>query len=312
MPARLGERPLRASHVARDAIIGGTQADLDTRLILPAVINALKIPVEKTPLQRNAVGRQERQEIRAALHLEPFVARADALITLDGAAQVQAKAAVIGHHQRRQRDVLKLRAARTVPVVIKSMGEDVARIINAVGSKLPGCERCGRGGALAGVDVLERTLRIAVLVAQHAARPPAPNEAAGEHAALAHAVAVKIRGALPGQDGGKMRRTHRGDHPLPGGVIRNAEQTDLAAGPRLHAGPADSIVEILEFGGRVRIQPPGRFARAARINFDDDVAVTNPDLGIGRLKDQIFTRRSGENFRVPLTQRRPGLGHELG
>src|SRR5215469_13145713 len=120
-----------------------------------------------------------------------------------------------------------------------------------------------------------------MLIAQYRIRPPTAEEAGRENAVSARTVAVEIIGALPGQECGEMRRLHRRDAPLAGGIVGNAEQADLAVRPGLHAGPFDRIVEIAELFRRVRRQPPRRFAGATAVDLDDDVSVGNEAFGVG-------------------------------
>src|SRR5215472_1377936 len=113
------------------------------------------------------------------------------------------------------------------------MSEHIAQVVGAACRKLRRREARGPGHALAGVDVATVGVRIAVLMAQHAAAPPPLEESARKDAVLARAVAIEVVGALPGRNGSEMRRTHRGHEPLARGVIGNAEQADLSAAPGL-------------------------------------------------------------------------------
>ena len=199
----------------------------------------LRISIEEPLLQRHAFRQQEGEEIRSGLHAQPFVARGDAQIALDGAAQVQAEAAPVRDDERRDVDVLELRAARPVPGIVQRMGENVRDVVHAIGAKLLRREAVRARVALAGHDIGEWAVRIAVLVAQNASVPPPVGESVAEDAALPRAVAVEIRSALPGKDRRQMRRPQRGDHPLARRVIGDAQQPDLAVAPGLR--PAHSI-----------------------------------------------------------------------
>src|SRR5262249_57317032 len=136
------------------------------------------------------------------------------------------------------------------------------------------------GRTLAGIDVVTIAIRIAVLIAQHAAVPPSPEKSARKDAVLPHAVAIKVVGPLPRQNCSKMRRPHRGHEPLPRGVIRDADEANLAGAPRLRAGPLDGVVEVAKFRRRVWIEAARRHAGSARIHINYDVAVRDPHFRV--------------------------------
>ena len=168
------------------------------------------------------------------------------------------------------------------------MRQHVPDIILAVALQLVGRKACRAGVALAGDDVDERRIRIAVLVPEHAALPPSADEAARIDAVGAGAVAEEIVCPLPRQQRREMLRALRRDRPLARGIIGNAEEADLAAAPGLHAGPLDRVMEVAELGRRVDVELARRLAGAARIHFEDDIAVRHPQLGIGRLEHEML------------------------
>src|SRR5215510_13681116 len=124
------------------------------------------------------------------------------------------------------------------------MGENVTEVVRTVRRELRLRKVCGPSHTFAGVDVLTVGIRIAVLVAQDAAVPPAFEKSACVDAVLPSAVAIKVICALPGQNCCKMWRLHRGHKPLPRGVIRDTEQPHFSAAPRLCTRPFDCIVEV--------------------------------------------------------------------
>src|SRR5262249_653690 len=140
------------------------------------------------------------------------------------------------------------------------MGENVTEVVRTVCRELR--LRKGRrpGHTFAGVDVPTIGTRIAVLVAQDAAVPPAFEKSAGVDAILPRAVAIKVVCALPRQNCRKMSRLHRAHKPLPRGVIGNTEQRDFSAAPRLRTRPFNGIVEVAKLCRRIRIKPTRRLA----------------------------------------------------
>src|SRR5262245_1841024 len=112
------------------------------------------------------------------------------------------------------------------------MSGNVIEVLRTVSRKLSLRDDGGRRNTIAVVDVPTVGIRIAVLVAQDAAVPPAFEKSARVDAVLPRAVAIKVVCALPGQNCRKMWRPHRGHKPLPRGVIRNTEQPDFSAAPR--------------------------------------------------------------------------------
>src|SRR5215468_11916955 len=115
------------------------------------------------------------------------------------------------------------------------MGENITEVVRTVRRELR-LRKVGRPShTFAGVDVPTIGIRIAVLVAQDAAVPPAFEKSARVDAVLPRAVAIKVVSTLPRQNCREMRRPHRGHKPLPRSVIRNTEQPDFSAAPRLRA-----------------------------------------------------------------------------
>src|SRR5262249_61642442 len=85
-PLRLRQRPGVALRHALDAVAGRADLDLDARLLLETVVDALAPAIEEAALQRHVLRLQEGVEIRARLHLEPFLPRAQSHPAADGAA----------------------------------------------------------------------------------------------------------------------------------------------------------------------------------------------------------------------------------
>src|SRR5580692_11011535 len=104
--------------------------------------------------------------------------------------------------------------------------------------------------------------------------------------------AIEVAAALPGTDRREMGRLQRGDLPLLDRKIRDAEQADFAGRPGLPRCPFDGVVEILGLARRERLQEARRFAAAAGVDRDDDIAMRHPALGIGVLPAQIATARA--------------------
>src|SRR4051812_10740814 len=98
---------------------------------------------------------------------------------------MQAPPAPVGHHERRNIDLIELRGALAIPVIEQRVLEELAVIIGPVGSELLGAQTLRPRIALVRIDVRERAIRATVLVAEHAAGVPAIGEAAAEHTALA-------------------------------------------------------------------------------------------------------------------------------
>src|SRR5262249_40089565 len=62
--------------------------------------------------------------------------------------------------------------------------------------------------------------------------------------------------------------------------VRNAVEADLAAGPRLDAGPFDALVEIARLARRKMIDVTRRAPAAARVDAHAGVAFRHPLLGV--------------------------------
>ncbi len=119
-----------------------------------------------------------------------------------------------------------------------------------------------------------------------------------ENAAVMRHVAVPVGRAFPHADRGEMRRLQRGDVPLVDAVIGDAVEADLAARPRLHAGPLDAVVEILGLARREVIDEPRRAAGAARVDAHADIIVRHPLLRIDDFPVLILVGRAGGDVGV--------------
>src|SRR5262245_8781969 len=111
---------------------------------------------------------------------------------------------------------------------------------------------------------------------------PACQEHVAADAAVMADVPIVIEGALPRDDCREPFGLARRDLPLRDRVIRNAEQADLAVAPRLARRPGDDSCEILDLARRETVEIAGRSIAAARVCVNDDVAVRDPGLRIGR------------------------------
>src|SRR5262249_60936014 len=100
------------------------------------------------------------------------------------------------------------------------MGENVTEVVRTVCRQLRLREAGGPGHPFAGVDVPTVGVRIAVLVAQDAAGPPAFEKSACVNAVLPRAGAIKVVCALRWQNCRKMWRPHPGPAPFPPTPIR--------------------------------------------------------------------------------------------
>src|SRR5262249_38655900 len=138
------------------------------------------------------------------------------------------------------------------------------------------------GDRLAGHRALRPAGADAVLHVHHLAARPVDEEVA-QDATVAGELAVVVGGAFPDADRGEVRGLERRHVPLVHGVVGDAVETDLAARPRLGAGPFDAVVEVLRFARRPDLEIAGRAAGAARVHAHDGVAVRHPLLGIDQL-----------------------------
>src|SRR5262245_43131091 len=172
------------------------------------------------------------------------------------------------------------------------MGENVTEVVCTVRRQ----HRLRKVGwpryTFAGADVPTVGIRIAVLVAQDTAVPPAFEKSARVDAVLPRAVAIEVVCALPGQNCREMRGPHRGHKPLPRGVIGNTEQPDFSAAPRLRTRPFNGIVEVAKLRRRIRIESTRRLAGSTGVHVDNYVAVRDPHLGVRPLEHEVLARRS--------------------
>ena len=119
-----------------------------------------------------------------------------------------------------------------------------------------------------------------------------------EDAAVVRHIAVPVGGTFPHTHGGQMRRLERGDLPLIDAVVGNAIEPDLAAGPRLHPGPFDALVEISRLARRKRIDEARRATGAARIHAHAGVAVRHPLFRINHFPALVEVAGAVRDVRV--------------
>ena len=121
-------------------------------------------------------------------------------------------------------------------------------------------------------------------------------------------VAIPVGGALPDAHGGQVRRLQRRHVPLVDGVVGDAVESDLAARPRLHAGPFDAVVEILGLARREVVDEAGRAAGAAGIDAHAGVVVRHPFLRIDHFPALVEVARASGDVGMLLGHALPCAG----
>ena len=195
------------------------------------------------------------------------------------AARMQALSAPVRGREQRRRDLVPLRRARLVIVVVERMRADLRAEVAAVLRELLLAQRLRPAHQFAVHAAALAALARAVLHGLHLHVVPVRPEGR-EHAAVMRHVAIPVGRALPDAHRGEVRRLQRRDVPRVDAVVRDAVQPDLAVRPRLHAGPFDAVVEVLRLARREMIDEAGRAAGAARIDAHARIAVRHPFLRV--------------------------------
>jgi hypothetical protein len=209
---------------------------------------------------------------------------------------MNALAAPVGAREERHADLGDIRRPGAIPVVIERPAHHVVPDVDAVGVELLLRQR-RPGDGHAGDRVAAAAFADAVLNGAGLDLRPALGEFR-QDAALPHHVAVVVVVPLPRDDRRQVLRIALGDAPLRHRVVRDAEHPDLAAAPRLRAGPFDALLGVVGLPRLHRVQHAGRPAGAARVDAHDRVVVRHPALRIGDLPVLILVGGAFEDLRV--------------
>src|ERR1043166_8710627 len=305
-PAGALERPLVL--VAQHELLAGmADLELDARLLGPAGILALEEVAEEAPLQPLAVAHVEIFPMRAAVRLEPLVARGGAHEALEVAARVQPLPAPVGGREERRLHLRPVGRARAAVLIVERMLDKVGLLVDAVRAQLFVGDPVVAAHRLAGRGALRTALAEPVLHALHGAHEPVGDEARGD-AAMAQRLAIVVARAFPGAEGGEVRRLQGRHLPRVHRVVRDAVQAHLPVRPRLRARPLDAVVEVLRLARRPRVERARRGAGAARIDAHDGVALGGPLLGVDHLPGLVAVGRAFEELRVRGDEALPGRG----
>ena len=153
------------------------------------------------------------------------------------------------------------------------------------------------GGKLARVGVDVTFLSKAVLYRHYLLLEPVRPEGAQDSPMVGH-VPVPIRGPLPGDHGGEMRRLQGSHMPLIDRIIGDSQQADLAVAPGLGARPLDAEVKIAGLSRGEWVDISSRPAATAGIDSHTDVPIRHPFLRIGRLPILVLVGRTFGHIRV--------------
>ena len=204
-----------------------------------------------------------------AVHLEPFLGRADAPERLERPAQVQALVRPARDDEGRDLDRLEVERLRAPVIVDQRMGLDVRPgVFGAVEREADAVGRAGQ-------------------------------EAGFRDAAMISEFAIPVGEALPGIERGQRGRPQRRDQILDGGEIGDAGHADLAVRPRLRRQPADRVEAILGFLEAVMVEVPFRLPGAARVDDGDGIAARTP---MDRIRS-LERRQRRQPFRVHARSR---------
>ena len=109
-----------------------TDVEGHTRLFAPTGIFALEEMSEEPFLQRLAITAVEMREVGIAVDLEPFLLRARAQVALEVSARMKTHAAPVAGREQGGLDVLKLRGACHVVIVVQPASLGLARRVGAI------------------------------------------------------------------------------------------------------------------------------------------------------------------------------------
>src|ERR1700694_2764791 len=160
-PLRPGERPLVL--MALDEALDMAYLHLHSGLLVPAVLLALEVVVEKPQLQPPAVVGVEMRPVFDAVRLQPLVFRRGAHEAFDIAARMEPLPAPVGGREKRYLDPVPHRRARLVIGVVERMRQDLVAEIGAVLVKLLVGKRVVAAHQLAGDAAAGAALADAVL-----------------------------------------------------------------------------------------------------------------------------------------------------
>ena len=189
---------------------------------------ALEEVVEEAQLELAAVVGVEVRPVLDSVRLEPLLLRRGAGEALEVAARMQALAAPVGGGEERDDDLVPVRRAVAVVLVVERVREDLVAEVAAVGGELLVGERLVAADELPGVAALRRPRSprpywtvftcMSYQLAQNVREDPA----------VVRHVAVPVGGALPDAHRRQVRGLQPGDVPLVHAVVGDAVQPDLA------------------------------------------------------------------------------------
>ena len=280
-----------------ELLAGVADVELDARLRIPPVVDALQEVVEEALLEREAVGAGEERPVRVSVDLEPLLRGRGLREAVEVAARMDALAAPVGARQQGRRHQRQIGRALAVPLVVERMLLELLEDVDAVLGQLLVGEGDRPRHRLARVGVLLRPLPSPVLHVDHLDLRPALLELA-QDAAVVAGVAVAVVLPLPRDDRGQVRRMLAGDAPLVAGVVGDPEHAHLPVAPLLRPRPLDALVEVVGLAGTARVHEARRPPRAPRVHAHDRVAVRHPALRVGGLPVLVLVGRPLQDLRV--------------
>ncbi len=287
-PPGARERPLVLVPV--DEAVEGAYPQVHRRASVPAVVRTLQEVREERLLQADAVRGVELRPVLTAVQLEPLLRRAGADERLGRATQVPSLPAPVAGGQERDGDRVPRRGPLLVEAVEQPVAAHVTGVVGPVQRQLLVGERLRSRHQLTGVG--RAAGPVAETVLHGADRPPVPDVDGGAHdpAVVVH-VAVEVGQALPRDHRREVRRLQTRHQPLVDREVRDAEQPDLAAAPRLGPRPLDAVVEVAGATHGIGVDVARRPSPATRIDAYDGVTVRHPVLRVGRLPGRVAGAR---------------------
>src|SRR6202158_38650 len=128
------------------------------------------------------------------------------------------------------------------------------------------------------------------------------------NAAVMCSIAVPLRRSFPDAHRRQVRWLQRRDLPLVDRVIGYAVEADLAAAPRLLAGPGDACRKVLCLTRRKRIDVARRTSATAAVNAHAGVAVGHPFFGVAPFPVLIEVGRARRYIGMLAHHGRPSVG----